>query len=186
MDSTPTAASALHKLFMLALFGFLAVILAGPVIGLVSVVLSVLLLMLPFAFIGLLLWLPFQALIMGRRIDWGRFGANVRAVAGGLAWAGGGVLRLAGRALGWVGRTVWALVRFVFTVVLDVAAGALAGGVLGIIGGRMHGDADGRVPVAMLIGAGVGLVVSLLRSRGTTKQVTLPEPVLAQAVQPAK
>lgn len=183
MNSTPTIANALQKLLLLALFGFLAVVLAGPVIALMFVVLSLLLVMVPFALVGMLLWLPFQAAVLGWRIDWDRVGAAMKAVAGGLYQAAAAVLSVAGRALAWVGRSLWLITHFVFLVLLDVIVGAATGGMLGVIGGQMHGDTEGRVPLAMLIGAGVGLIVGLLRSRGPkTALPPQPVPVLAPGV----
>src|SRR5947208_10631200 len=62
----------LRKLCLFALFGFLAVTLAGPVIALLSVILS-------FALIGFLLWLPLYALFAGREAGWRNCLAKCRA-----------------------------------------------------------------------------------------------------------
>src|SRR5205085_7146389 len=87
MDATPTAADVIRKVLLLSLFGFLALLLAGPVIAIASVLLSVILslaaVLLPFFLVGVLICLPFQGLILGRRIQWGRIGTSAKVLFGG-------------------------------------------------------------------------------------------------------
>jgi hypothetical protein len=179
MESPQTAADVLRKVLFLALFGFLAVMLAGPVLALVSIfislILSVVAVVLPFALIGLLLWLPFQALVLGRKIDWHKIGRAGGVFFRGAFGALGGVVRGGFRILGAVGSKLKAVALFVSRIVLDLVGGALAGGVLGVIGGKIHGDVEGRVPIAMLIGAGVGLVVALARLTERSKPAVTKE-----------
>jgi hypothetical protein len=60
-----------RKLGLFALFGFLAIILAGPLLGILAV-------MLTFALIGFLIWLPLCALFAGNRTGWRHCLAHAR------------------------------------------------------------------------------------------------------------
>lgn len=188
MDSQPTAADVLRKVLFLALFGFLAVILAGPVIAVCSVLLSVLLtaglVLLPFVLIGFVVWLPFQALVLGRRIEWRRVGASVQALYTGLFSVVGGVFGSGFRLVKGVARRIGTAVLFLMSVALDVLGGALVGAVLGALGGLWHDDAPGRIPMGALVGAAVGFIVALTRSREPKK--ANEKVVEAQVVMPVK
>jgi hypothetical protein len=185
MESPQTAADVIRKLLFLALFGFLAVILAGPVLAILSIlaslIISVVAIVLPFALIGLLVWLPFQALVLGRQIHWHKIGQAGGVLFRGAFHALGQVVGGGFRLLGAIGSKVKAVALFFSRIVLDVVGGALVGGVLGVIGGQLHGDVEGRVPVAMLIGAGVGVVIALARLTERSKPV-----VVAKVVKPMK
>ena len=59
MESSLTVGRFMRNLLWLALLGFLAVVFSGPVLAVAGVVLS-------FALIGFLLWLPIHTLVRGR------------------------------------------------------------------------------------------------------------------------
>jgi hypothetical protein len=196
MESTVTAGNVLRKVLFLTLFGFLALILAGPVIAVFSVVLSLILsllaVMLPFFLFGLILWLPFQAFVLGQKVEWDKIGASAKALVSGLLGAfgrtfRGGVyaVRGIGRAVGGVARftsrAVGGTVRVLGTVLLCAVLGALAGGVLGVVGGMMHDDPDYRTPVGLAVGAGVGAIFGLARLTGRKPMV-----IVAEVVEPVK
>src|SRR5438128_2435762 len=134
MESPQTATGVVRKVLFLALLGFLALILAGPVLAIlslcVSLIVSVVVVVLPFALLGLLFWLPFQALILGRKIQWQSIGHAGQVFFGGvfgsLRRVFGGGFRLV-RALG---GKAWAVAAFVSRIILDTVGGALVGGVL--------------------------------------------------------
>src|SRR5437899_777003 len=142
MESPQTAADVVRKVLFLAFFGFLALILAGPVLAVVSVFVSLILsavaIVLPFALIGLLVWLPFQALVLGRHIQWHRIGQAGGVLFRGAFRALGQVVGGGFRFLRAVGGKVKAVALFFSRIVLDVVGGALVGGVLGVLGGQMH------------------------------------------------
>lgn len=79
MVTAETLGRAVRGLFFLAAVGFLAVILVGPVIAVISVAvslaLSALAVLLPFALVGLVLWVPYQILSRNPATAW----ANIRA-----------------------------------------------------------------------------------------------------------
>jgi len=196
MESTLTAGDVLRKVLFLTMFGFLALILAGPVIAVFSVILSLILsmiaVMLPFFLFGLILWLPFQAFVLGQKVEWDKIGASGKALFGGLAGVFGRTFRGGVYAVRGVGRGVGAVARFasravvgtvrvVGSVFLAAVLGALAGGVLGVLGGMMHNDPDYRTPVGLAVGAGVGVIFGLARLTGRKQKV-----ILAEVVEPAK
>jgi hypothetical protein len=46
-----------------------------------------------------------------------------------------------------------------------MAGGVIAGGLLGMVGGMEHNDADMRIPAGMLIGGAVGTVAAIMHAR---------------------
>jgi hypothetical protein len=196
MESTLTAGDVLRKILFLTLFGFLALILAGPVIAVFSVVLSLILsliaVLLPFFLFGLILWLPFQSLVLGQKVEWNKVGASAKALVGGLLGAFGrtfrggvyavrGVGRGVGRVAGFTSRLVGGTVLVAFSVLVAAVLGALAGGVLGVVGGMMHDDPDYRTPVGLAVGAGVGVIFGLARLTGRRTKV-----IVAEVVEPVR
>jgi hypothetical protein len=65
VNSQPTLFVALKNLGLFALLGFAVVLLAGPIIGVLSVLLSVGAVVLLFAVVGFLVWGAFQAAVKG-------------------------------------------------------------------------------------------------------------------------
>jgi hypothetical protein len=173
MESLRSTVDIVRKVALLTLVGFLVVFLIGPVITLIGVVL-------PFALVGLLVWLPFRVFIQRRRINWsglpekaGRAARTVllfpvRVVAFVLS-AIFGLLRLVGGLLG-----------FALRILIPAVGGALLFAVLGAIGGATHADAEFRIPAAALIGAVIGGLYGAFRTKEARKVIVLqPAPVTA-------
>jgi hypothetical protein len=159
-----------RKVCLLALLGLVAITAAGPILALVSVVLS-------FALIGLLFWLPIRLLLYGRE------GAVRDGVEKGKA-----VARLCGRtaAASWhgtrhLGRHLREALRGsasrVGAVLLETLSGAVVGALLVSTCWPQHAVTPGAVVLAGLIGALAGVLVLVSRSRGA------PEPPPSQAAQ---
>jgi hypothetical protein len=62
VDHAPAPVGVFRRIGYLALFGFLAMFLLAPILTILSLVLSMVLVILAFAFVGFVFWLPFQAL----------------------------------------------------------------------------------------------------------------------------
>jgi hypothetical protein len=133
-----TPLAVLGKLCLFTLMGFAAVVLSGPLISLATVTLSLLFvglfLLLPFAFIGLLMWLPYRLMCHYRDKDW----SNAR------------------RVLDEAGQQAYSLV----TAATEVLSGALIGGFLASQLRAEHFNADGAIVVGGVIGALLGLLVA--------------------------
>jgi hypothetical protein len=151
---------------LLTLLGFLIVFLIGPVLTLLGVIL-------PFALVGFLVWLPFRLFVQKREVNWSglprRTGEVIRTVltfpfrAGGLILSAvTGLLRLA-----------FALIGYGFRILIPAVAGAFLFAVLGAIGGVTHEDAEFRIPAAALIGASLGALYGAFKPRPEPKVIVL-------------
>jgi hypothetical protein len=152
----------LRKIAVMALIGFLVLTLGGPALALLGV-------LLPFILVGFLVWFVVRAAILGPLVVGRLIGRTVRRVAYTVIavplWLGrqvGSGLRLTGR-----------MVAGAASILIPTAAGAVAGAALGALGGMQFHDADVRVPAGALIGASIGLVAVLWRSKPAT-QVAMP------------
>ena len=166
MESLYSTADIVRKVGLLTLLGFLIVFLIGPVLTLLGVIL-------PFALVGFLVWLPFRLFVQKREVNWSglprRTGQVIRTVLtiplrlGGFAVSAiVGLLRLVGSVLGYALR-----------ITIPALAGALLFALLGAIGGVTHQDAEFRIPAAALIGAGIGALYGAVRTRETKKVIVL-------------
>ncbi len=152
----------LRKIAIMALIGFLVMTLGGPALALLGV-------LLPFIIVGFLVWIVIRAAILGPIVVGRMLGRVVRRTASlaiAIPWwfvrkIGGG-FRFAGRAVAGAG-----------AVLIPIAAGAVVGGTLGAFGGMQFQDADMRVPAGAIIGAGVGLVTLLWRSKPSANRVVV-------------
>ena len=158
MEKLQGAGSFARKAAIITLIGFLAVTLAGPVLTLVGV-------LLPFALVGLLVWLPVQGFLIWRQGGAGAVGAAVKRVAGGVLAAPVWILGRVFGAVRWVLGTVFGTIGFVLGLIFPVLAGLIGGGILGAIGGMEHQDAEWRIPAGIVIGGIVGLLAGSLRTR---------------------
>lgn len=173
MESLHSTAEIVRKVALLTVVGFLVVFLIGPALTLIGVVL-------PFALVGFLVWLPFRLVVQRRRIDWSgvprRAGEAVRTIVtlplrivAFVASVLFGLLRLVGGVIG-----------FALRILVPTVAGALLFAVLGAIGGVTHQDAEFRIPAAALIGAAIGLLYAMFKTREVRKVVVLrPAPATA-------
>ncbi len=157
MESKPGLIEVTRKLCLLALFGFVAITLAGPILAVLFVVLS-------FALVGFLFWLPIQTLVLrkdaGLRagLEKGREVAHRGLQIAGGVW--GGTVRL-GRDLH---EGLRGTVSFVGAVLLEGLSGALVGVLLVSVcwPGQAPPTAGG---LAALLGALTGVLVVLSRRR---------------------
>jgi hypothetical protein len=173
MESLHSTVDIVRKVALLTVVGFLVVFLIGPALTLIGVVL-------PFALVGFLVWLPFRLLVQKRQINWSgvprRAGEAVRTV-----------LTLPLRIVAFVGSVLFRLLRlvggvigFALRIIFPTVAGAFLFAVLGAIGGVTHQDAEFRIPAAALIGAAIGLLYGAFRTSGVRKVVVLrPAPATA-------
>ena len=151
METGHLFTAVLRKLALLALIGFLVVVLIGPILAMLGVLVS-------FAFIGLVVWLPIRTLLYGKPFEWHQVREASRR-CGGAVW--GGWNRLAGGAVGegnLVLEKVQATGRVLAAIVREAACGALVGALLGMVVGPDGSDP----PPSMLIGAGFGAMLGIL------------------------
>jgi hypothetical protein len=166
MESLYSTADIVRKVGLLTLLGFLIVFLIGPVLTVVGIVL-------PFALVGFLVWLPFRLLVQRKEINWSglprRAGQAIRTVLSIPLRVGGfiisaviGLLRLVGGALG-----------LALRITIPALAGAVLFALLGAIGGVTHQDAEFRIPAAVLIGAGIGALYGVFRTKEVEKVIVV-------------
>ena len=158
METKPGFFQVARKVCLLALFGLVAITLAGPILSLVFVVLT-------FALIGFIFWLPIHFLIHGKD----------GAVRSSLEKARA-IVRHGGRAAGAVwhgtmclGREVHETLRGTASVLGAVLLETLSGAVVGILlvttCWPQHAVTGDAVGIAGLLGALAGLLVVVSRSR---------------------
>ena len=177
MENKLQATNMLRKAAIITLVGFLAIALAGPIVALLGT-------MLPFALVGLAVYVPYRLVILAKQGGWPAVsraaGKTVRMAFAPPRWVLG---KVAGVFVGTI-RLVRGALGFVSGVVFPPLGGAIAGAVLGAVGGMEHGDAEMRAPVGALIGASIGLVAVLWRP-DTTRSIPMVLPVTPQNVQHA-
>jgi hypothetical protein len=155
VESKPSFVAPLRKVAALAAFGFLAIVLAGPVLSILIVVLT-------FAVIGFLLWLPVRPLLQRRD---GRWRTGVEQAVGyaqrsgellGSAWHR--AVRRAREAHGSVRNTA----SVVGAVLLETLSGAVVA-VLVVTTCWPQPAHAAMVPVALLVGILAGVLVVACR-----------------------
>jgi hypothetical protein len=149
------------KISGMALFGLLAIVLAGPVLAILAVVLS-------FAVVGFVFWLPIHVLLRRYHPRW-RAGtdkvgdcAQRAADLVGVAWCGG--VRLA--------REAHATLRGTASVVGPILLETLSGAVVGVLLVSTCWPQNSlavTVPVAAVVGMILGIFVVLSRPRLATE-----------------
>jgi hypothetical protein len=158
-----------RKVCFFALFGFLAIALTGPILAALSLVLS-------FALVGFVLWLPVHALLRRNGKGWRTGVAQLQGIArrGGRILAGvwSGTLHLA--------RDAHAALRgtasFLGAVLLESLSGALVAVLLVSTAWPPHNLAPGTLVLAGLAGAAVGLLVVLARRGAASEPVASQSP----------
>ncbi len=145
MNSQPTIIAMLKQLGLFAILGFAVVILAGPIIGALSVLLSIGAVVLVFATVGFLGWALVQAMLNGPQAAVDRlqdaklkgqamlntYGGNMKTA---ITWPVQAITTLAGSLLlitVFLVRSVWTSFWFVTEVGIVAAAGTLVGGIVG-------------------------------------------------------
>jgi hypothetical protein len=193
MENRESTCGVVRKIGLLALLGFGVIVLSGPILAILSIVLSFAAVVLGFAFVGFLVWGSFQFLIYGRQMAWENmqaFGTNTAHALGSifrtasrvvafpvrvLAFMVGGILFAAGFLL----RQIWLLLGFLSRTALLVAMGVLLGLIVGAIVGTANHNLDVALPTNALMGGGVALVASVLltifdrKTRSYPRVVTL-------------
>lgn len=164
MENNTPFLSLARRVCVLALYGFLAIVLAGPILTVVFTLLS-------FALVGFVLWLPCHALLHGRRDSVEKFKAFVRR--------GGAVLSGACAATVRACREVHATVRgtasFLGSVLLESLSGAVVAVLLVTACWPQQAVTPAAVSLAALFGAAAGVLVVLSRVRPAEPAEQSPE-----------
>ncbi len=177
------------KIGYFAAIGFLAILLAGPVLGLLSVVLSITLaifsaaltvfiVILPFVIVGFVIMAPIEGALTGRPVQWSRLGDMCRGLwlkIWGLTWWFW--KKLIGF-LHFLRRKMAALLIYARVVFWEVICGALVGAFLGGMV-ALHDLDKPEILIGALIGAILGAVVGASR-------MEIKEPALASPVESAQ
>ena len=177
MERLQSTAEIVRKVALLTVIGFLVVFLVGPVLTLLGVIL-------PFALVGLLVWLPFRLFVQRKEINWSslpkKAGQTVRAVLGIPVWLVRTVLAIPLRLGAFIVAAIAGLFRLVgrllglgLRILIPALAGAFIFALLGAIGGVTHQDAEFRVPAAAFIGAGIGALYGAFRTKPAPKVIVL-------------
>jgi hypothetical protein len=158
----------LRKFALLALVGFLVVLLVGPVLGILGI-------MFGFAVVGLLFWIPVRAFLLGQPPDWASYRDLTRKCRGAVfvrfchAWRRGhDVLGHAQE----VSQRAWATGCYVANILREIICGMLVGALIG----WMHGSPSGwpveqSVVLGIMAGAAIGVLVGIA-SRRPVRQVS--------------
>ncbi len=179
MNSRHGPVSTLAKIGFLTLIGLATVFLAGPILTILALVLSVGLMIfcmvLPFALVGLLVWVPLRALFQGTSVAW----KDTCDIGKGMWTCFVVPVRGCGRV---VARTVdigqrirkrsHALASWLRGIFVETVSAALVGGLLGaFIGGSNRG-----LGVSILFGALTGAVLgALVGVSGMREATELPD-----------
>jgi hypothetical protein len=163
-----------RKVALFALFGFLAVTLAGPLLAMLAVIVS-------FALIGFLIWLLVYAIFAGNRLGWrkclahagaglkGAYGLcrTVGHIAMAFACTFGHTLRAAASMFMAATRNLRESLRgtasVLGAVIVETASGAIVGGFLAYFSQRERYLSERAIGVGVLVGALVGIGVVLAR-----------------------
>jgi hypothetical protein len=185
MQTLRATADLVRRIALLALLGFGVVILAGPILAVLSVLLSFAMVILAFALVGFLAWSGFQLLLHGRHVAWNNIqglgqnlGSHVltlgRGLGRGLAfipWLIGMLLAGVFFAVRFVLRMAWATTRFAVEVAFMGLCGVALGAAVGSMGWLPNQDSGLTVPMSAVAGgviaAGVGAVLALLPKKTT-------------------
>jgi hypothetical protein len=175
------------KIGYFALIGLLAILLAGPALGLLSLLLSIVLavfsvaltvfvVILPFAILGFVIVAPIQAVRTGKPIEWNRLGAICKSLWRGSLGAALWCWRKLLQFVHFLRRKVAALSIYVRVVFWEVVCGACVGGFLGGMV-ALH-DLD---KPEIIIGAALGAILGALvgASRVDVKDATFNSPAEA-------
>src|SRR5947207_3326963 len=103
VENQACTAGVLRKVLMMAFIGFLLVFLSGPILAVLSVLLSVGAVVFGFALVGFLAWLLFRGLTVGWDTAWQNskeFGGNLGQVAGKFGRGTVQILRVPAKAVG--------------------------------------------------------------------------------------
>jgi len=176
----------IRKLTILAVIGFVVVIFAGPLVAIASVVFSIALALLVFAFLGLLVVGGLQILLGRQLIDWQNFHAVKNATGKtchhfrqALVWLWTlplAIAEITGEAARRATGFLWNAARATVKMAVEITLMTLTGGVVGWgwerIAGPIQHDPGLPIPLYAILGAmigclvGTGMVIHGIRSRG--------------------
>ena len=169
MDNKPSFCQIARKVCLLAVFGLVALTLAGPILSLVFVILS-------FALIGFFFWLPIHLLIYGKdgALRNGLEKCQVVARSGVQMTAAvcHGTMRV-GRELH---ESVRGTVNVVGAVLLETVSGAVVGILLVMTCWPQHAVTAGALVMAGLLGALAGVLVVVSRARRNSESAVERSP----------
>lgn len=177
MDNGLLMLAFLRKLICLALLGFVVVMVSGPLFAVLGILIG-------FAMIGLLVWVPMRCMGFGRPIEWHR----VREV-GKKCWGpvAGGCNRLGGELLihgqPYLER-VRETGRFLARLAREMMSGAVVGAMLGLIPALHHGN-DLSILPGIVLGALLGVGVGLFAKPQAVKSCQVLHPPFADKSSPA-
>ena len=170
MESTWVA---FRKIGWLALLGFGVLVLSGPILAVVSVLLSVGAVVLGFALVGFMVWSIFQFAIHGQEAA----SQSIQAMSQNATRAIGKFGQMTARILAFPFKVIvrvgdgllavvwfmtlrfWLLARFLGKTSVLTATGVLVGVAAGVLAGTAHHNMDVTVPINALIGGVVGTLV---------------------------
>jgi hypothetical protein len=163
-----------QKVILLALLGFGVIMLGGPLLALISVVLSLGLVILCFALVGFVVWSLIQLIFFGNRVAWEAIPEAGRRL--GQAWLSGArkcgqvlavPLRLVSRAVGGIlagagfaWRKSWAVAGPVAEIALVTLTGVLVGALVGAMTGAPNNHRV-TVPTNALLGGAIAAVAGI-------------------------
>lgn len=189
MNQVLTPVDVLRKVIFLAVLGFAVMVVSGPILAILSLFLSFAMVVLSFAFVGFLVWLPCHILLVGREAAF----ANLRVIAQTYGQAIGRLGQTIGRVLTFLPRSslaigngllallgfVWRVfrggVRFLGETAVIAFSGVLVGVVFGVLNARDHNP---EAVIAMWAGLGgamaalVGVTMTLLERRAIVRRPT--------------
>ncbi|HEV3116903.1 MAG TPA: hypothetical protein VGY58_07625 [Gemmataceae bacterium] len=176
MNNCCPFAHIMRKILFFALMGVAVVFLTGPVVAVISFVVSaglfVFFFLLPFALLGFLIWLPIR-LICGRGASARKTLVRTTQIMGHAAFVMPartcGHLQARARTLG---DRIHALTSFIGAVFVEAASGALVGAMVGAIAGWQTGVLSVSIPAGAVIGLGLGVIVGTSRLRQTPETLS--------------
>jgi len=189
MSSRCCPGHVLGRIGYFALIGLLAILLAGPVLGLLSVLVSIALaifsaaltvfiVLVPFIIVGFVVMAPIEGALTGKPIEWSRLGDMCKGLwrhIWSLTWWSW--KKLIG-CLHFLRRKMAALLIYVRVVFWEAVCGALVGAFLGGMV-ALHDLDKPEILIGAFIGAVLGAVVA-------TSRLELQEPALSSPTESAQ
>ena len=171
MEQLKSGKSVVRQFAIITVIGFLVVTLAGPALAIIGT-------LLPFALVGGAVWLVYKGFTMGPKFVFSTIGKVVGGSVAVLLFLPKLVFRGARRLGGFTFNSAKAVAFFTGSIAIPMVVGSLIGGALGAMGGMEHHDMELRVPVGVAMGAGIGLLTVLVRTRPASRQVASVPTVL--------
>ncbi len=173
MENMESTWVAFRKIGWLALLGFGVLVLSGPILAVLSVLLSVGAVVLCFALVGFMVWSLFQFAIHGQEAA----SQRIQAMSHHASQAVGQFARTCARILAFPFKVmvrvgdgllavvwfmtlrIWLMARFLSKTSVLTATGVVVGAVAGVLAGAANQNMDVTVPINAVIGGVVGTLV---------------------------